>query len=49
MWYETALQQLGVEKQLDLEISLVPHAEEPNKALRDLRRTLREFGKEATN
>jgi len=45
MWYETALQQMGLEKDLDLEISLVPHKEDPDRALKQLRHMLSEFGK----
>ena len=46
MWYHAALRQLGFEKDLDLEISLVPHTEQPDKHLKHLRKMLSEFGKE---
>jgi hypothetical protein len=45
MWYETALQQIGFEKDLDLEIAVVPHTEEPEKAFRKMRELLAAFGK----
>jgi hypothetical protein len=45
MWYETALQQLGLEKDLDLEISLIPHTENPDRSVKQLRQVLSEFGK----
>jgi hypothetical protein len=40
MWYETALKEIGIQSNLDLEIGLVPHTEDPERALRDLRRGL---------
>jgi hypothetical protein len=46
MWYETALQQLGVEKDIDLEIAIVPHTEDPDKAVRQMRAALASFGKQ---
>jgi hypothetical protein len=45
MWYETALEQIGFEKDLDLGIVVVPHAEEPERAYKEMRRVLANFGK----
>src|SRR5713101_113536 len=39
-WYETAVAEVGHEKNLELEISLVPHTENPERTLRDLREAL---------
>src|SRR5215813_2963687 len=47
MWYETALQQIGFEKDLDLEISVIPHTEEPDKAFKEMRKILSSFGKKS--
>jgi len=47
MWYEAAMEQIGFEKDLDLEISLVPHTEDPMKAVKQMREILGGFGKSA--
>ena len=47
MWYEQALQELGQEKSLDLEVSLVPHTENPDRAVADMRFVLGQMGKRA--
>jgi len=45
MWYETALRQIGLEKDLDLDIAVIPHTEEPDKAFKEMRRMLASFGR----
>jgi hypothetical protein len=45
MWYETALQEIGLEKNLELEISLVPHTEHPERALEEMRKALINMGR----
>jgi hypothetical protein len=45
MWYETALHELGLEKTLDLDVSLVAHTENPERAREDMRRALINMGK----
>jgi len=45
MWYETALQQMGLEKDLDLNIAIAPHAENPDRVVKQLRDMLAQFGK----
>ena len=44
MWYETALQEIGASKNLDLEVSLVPHTEDPKLAVADMRFALSKMG-----
>jgi hypothetical protein len=44
MWYETALQHMGFEKNLDLNISLIPHTDKPDKTLADIRFALDNMG-----
>jgi hypothetical protein len=48
MWYETALQQIGLEKNLELDISLVPHTERPDHALNDMREALLKMGRNSS-
>lgn len=45
MWYEAALRELGQEKSLDLELSLVPHTENPDRAVADMRFALDRMGR----
>jgi hypothetical protein len=45
MWYETALQQIGLEKNLELDVSLVPHTEHPERALENMRDALLKMGR----
>jgi hypothetical protein len=45
MWYEKALQEIGLEKNLELEICLVPHTEKPDRALADMRFVLANMGR----
>jgi hypothetical protein len=45
MWYETALEQVGLEKDLDLEISIAPHVENPDRTIKQLRTIFASFGK----
>jgi hypothetical protein len=44
MWYETAMRQIGFEKDLDLSISVIPHTEDPDRAFKQMRKGLAEFG-----
>jgi hypothetical protein len=45
MWHERAFQEIGLEKNLALEISLVPHTENPERALADMRFALEKMGR----
>jgi hypothetical protein len=45
MWYESALEQIGFEKDLDLEIAVIPHTEEPERAFKEMRKLLATFGR----
>jgi len=45
MWYDTALQQQGLEKSLDLNIASLPLIENPAQVYRDLHRMLMTMGK----
>ena len=45
MWYATALEQIGFEKDLDLSISIVPHTDEPDRAFKEMHKILVNFGK----
>ena len=47
MWHERSLQELGLEKNLDLEVSLVPHTENPDRAVADMRFMLEQMGRKA--
>ncbi len=40
MWYKTAMQEIGSDKNLDLAISVVPHTKDPQKALSEMRHAL---------
>jgi len=40
LWYKTAVAEIGSDKNLDLEISVVPHAKDPSQALDQMRRML---------
>src|SRR5882672_10669038 len=45
MWYETAITEIGSQANLDLEISLVPITEHPEKAVHELRQSLNQMMK----
>jgi hypothetical protein len=45
MWYEASLQETGQEKSLDLEVSLIPHTENPDRAVADMRFALERMGR----
>jgi hypothetical protein len=45
MWHESALQELGQDKSLDLEVSLIPHTEDPDRAIADMRFFLERMGR----
>ncbi len=40
MWYETAMEEIGVEKNLEMDISLVAHTEDPQRTREQMRRAL---------
>jgi len=40
LWYEQACYERGGEKLLDLQISISPHTEEPDKSVRELKKML---------
>lgn len=45
MWYERSRIELGHEKLIDLNLSLVPHAERPDEALRQMHEALAQMTK----
>jgi len=45
MWYEKALQKMGEEKELDLNIAVLPHSENADKAVKELRAMLSGLGR----
>ena len=45
MWYEEALRQIGFDKDLDLNIAVTPHTEDPERTFKDIRKMLLGFGK----
>ena len=40
MWYETAIAEIGMQGNLELEISLVTHTEDPDRAVFEMREAL---------
>jgi hypothetical protein len=45
MWYEIALRKMGEEKELDLNIAVVPHTENADRAIKELRSMLSALGR----
>jgi hypothetical protein len=40
MWYKTAIEEIGSDKNLDLQISIAPHTKDPEEAVKQLRKAL---------
>jgi hypothetical protein len=45
MWYKTAMEEIGSEKNLDLDISVIPHMKDPQQAHTEMRKALLGMGK----